>query len=298
MFFTLISSLSIDCPAIINLALSVKMDIKQPSIMNKINTDCCLSLARTTCVNERVTVINWSSLTLNGYLNLSLIPSEVVTLDVSFNVLTGSIHNIPSTLKTFRAIDNSLNGTFTIPSTLNYLEIAENLFTGPLVFLPSQLQVFLANNNKFTGNIQSILPPGLTSLQIANNLLNGSIPSLPTTLLVLYLSTNSITGSIPNLPPNLQTLNCYNMQLTGCLPTLPKSLLYIYLRGNTIQGPVSLFTPFAVSLSNTLISNFTIQDTSCLVAIYPTRHYSTKSINIPCVQKQINIRILPLAVKQ
>ena len=245
-------SLSIDCPNMNNLARGLGIESQQPAIWTQLQSDCCV-VSGVTCSSQRVTQITWSNMNLNGIIDKTAIPSNLQTLDLNTNQLTGPIPTTwPSGLQTLDLSTNQLNGTIptTFPSGVHFLHLNNNQLTGTIpAVLPSSLQQLDLYVNKLNGSIPSTWPSGLQFLHLNNNQFNGTIPTTwPSVLQQLDLSTNQFYGSIPSTFPNpLQFLHLNNNQLTGSIPTtLPSSLSQFDLYINQLTGPIPSTLPTTV----------------------------------------------------
>ena len=123
-----------ECADVINLALGMHMDIKQPGKMTLIRSDCCTSASTgVTCSGAIVIIIGWNALGLDGSINGTAIPKQLQNLFLHGNALTGDLPSFP----------NSIQQIY-----LNYPGAGGNHFTGTLN-LYSPLIVY-ANNNWIT----------------------------------------------------------------------------------------------------------------------------------------------------
>ena len=141
----LISGVSVDCPNVIKLAMQMKMNTSQPSIMSQLNADCCTAQGVTCDSSTRVTQIFWVSLSppLTGIINGTLLPPFLTGLRLTNNKLTGSIPRMwPSGLLGLDISRNPLNcvspGPW--PSSLILLHLNGLSCTGSAGLFPSNLQ--------------------------------------------------------------------------------------------------------------------------------------------------------------
>ena len=245
-------SISIDCSNIINLAQGLGIMTQQPTIWTELLTDCCITNG-VSCVSQRVSQINWSSMTLNGFLNGTALPSGLQELDLYSNQLTGPLPSSwPNGLQILNLNSNRLSGFLprSWPSNLQIVYLYSNQLTGSVSSTwPNGLLQLNLGSNQLTGSIPSTWPNGLQQLNLGVNSLDGHIPSIwPSNLQELDLYSNQLTGSIPGSWPNgLQQLNLGANQLTGSIPsTWPNTLQALYLYSNYLSGDIS-------SLPSTLV---------------------------------------------
>ena len=153
-----VQALSVDCPDMINFAKGLGVDTTQPAIWSAININCC-SVSGITCFGQRVTSINWQSKGLNGTINGTAVPVGVTYLDISLNLLSGSIPvNYPNAIATLYNDVNRLTGTIptTLPTSLLDFWVDGNFLTGDVpAFPPSLVKLALGYpgypGNDFTG---------------------------------------------------------------------------------------------------------------------------------------------------
>ena len=130
---SLVHTVSIDCPNIRSLALSLGIQSKKPAIWSALQTDCCTATGVNCDVNQRVLEIVWFSMGLNGTINGTAIPSSVTSLYLSDNDFTG---RIPSSL----------------PIGLVNLYLRGNQMTGDLPSFPFALQRLYLHWKSFYGD--------------------------------------------------------------------------------------------------------------------------------------------------
>ena len=165
-----IFAISEDCPNLINLAIGLSVDIKQPGLMSQVTADCCTAGGIVCDGLQRVKRIDWQSIGLDGTINETALPDLLTHLDLTTNSLVGAV-------------------PLQLPSGLLYLYIAGNKFTGPYPSFPSTiLGMDLSRNYLMTCNIQSIVwPPGLLNLHINGVGCKGDVPRFPSSLKTLFL---------------------------------------------------------------------------------------------------------------
>ncbi|VAI55556.1 unnamed protein product [Triticum turgidum subsp. durum] len=138
--------------------------------------------------------LNLSRNSLSGSLPLELVSSSsIIVLDVSFNRLTGALHELSSS---------------TPARPLQVLNISSNLLAGPF---PStiwktmdNLITLNASNNSFTGGIPTYFcnnSPSFTVLDLCFNKFSGSIPpglGECSMLRVIKAGYNNLSGTLPD----------------------------------------------------------------------------------------------------
>ena len=170
-------AVSIDCPNMIQLAFRLGMQSKQPAIWTTLQSDCCTD-SDVICASQRVTEILWYSMGLNGVINGTAIPSSVTYLDLSDNVITGSIPSaLPSGLVFLYLHGNQMSGDLpSFPGTLQFLylgypEYPGNSFTGTLrLNQPSQLYI----NDNWITDVVIQDSSAFTFCDLSNNPLLGN----------------------------------------------------------------------------------------------------------------------------
>eukprot|EP00698_Gefionella_okellyi_P007812 TRINITY_DN1908_c0_g2_i1.p1 TRINITY_DN1908_c0_g2~~TRINITY_DN1908_c0_g2_i1.p1 ORF type:complete len:2463 (-),score=602.58 TRINITY_DN1908_c0_g2_i1:5194-12582(-) len=204
--------------------------------------------------------------------------TALVKLDISMNLLTGSMPYLPLSLKTFVAAQNAFNGiipgqhgvltkllsydvgsnalTGSIPllfstmTEMSYLVLRTNLLNGALVIPASpNLRTLWVNYNSMTGTLPatlfaSTLFTGLNQINIASNSFSGSLPGFPTSLAAFQANSNAFTGTIPLQHASATALTAYYIgsnQLTGSIPTefsLLSKMASFRCEFNTLTGNV------------------------------------------------------------
>ncbi|KAM3240128.1 hypothetical protein ACQJBY_053674 [Aegilops geniculata] len=180
---------------------------------------------------------NW----LSGGLPLELVSSSSITiLDVSFNMLNGTLYELPSS---------------TPARPLQVLNISSNLFAGQF---PSttwkamkNLIALNASNNRFTGQIPTHFcssSPSLTVLNLCLNKFSGNIPKQLgdcSKLRELRAGYNNLSGTLPDELFNatlLEYLSFCNNHLYGVLDgvhiTKLRNLATLNLGGNNFSGKI------------------------------------------------------------
>ncbi len=284
MLLTFIAYASLDCPDIINLAYGMNMHLVQPAKWyNLTNYDCFdfKSNGLYCSIYNRVTSLTWSTLKLNGTLNISAIPPYLGFIEITTNKLYGEIPFIPETVTTFRVMGNffsgslpsyssvatgldfrcnSFNGTleFKNDSKLITLYVDGNKLTGEIPQLPNTIKVLSIDSNQFSGTIP-MLPKNMTTLEIGRNLLTGHLPDIPSTMKQLSTTENMLYGPIPILPMTMTELFLGSNNFSGCVPLMPFKVTNLVLRGNMhLQGFITITETYQVDISFTQISQFTI----------------------------------------
>ena len=187
-----------DCTSVQSFADSLNMDLVNPSKFSLISSNCCKRNTGVYCTNGLVTKIVWSELGLDGVLDMSSMPPNVVHLDLGLNILTGSITTIPLGLDTLVLHDNQLTGTL------------------PSLITNTNLKTLVVHKNQFTSTLPP-LPSSLVHLNVCGNQLSGTVPTLPDGLKYLYLGYPGLTG------------NSFSGQLTIKNPSI------LYINHNSID---------------------------------------------------------------
>ena len=161
---------------------------------------------------------------MTTWYGITLENGRVVSINLSYNRLTGSIANLnlPNLRELLLNMDE-LTGTipnFNLPNLTN-LSLQYNQLTGSIPnFTLPKLKKLSLYANQLSGPIPNFNMPDLIELALSNNKLSGSIPNfnMPK-LIMLSCHSNKLTGSIPNVNmPNLLGLRLNSNQLTGCIP--------------------------------------------------------------------------------
>ena len=149
-----------DCPNMINLALGLGIESKQPLIWAQLQVDCCY-VSGIECTNLLVTTIDWSGMSLNGTINGTALPTGLQSLYLNSNQLTGNIPSIlPDVLTVLSIQQNGITGYIpsSLPASLHQLCLEDNLMTGDVPSLPTSLQYLRLGwpgypRNRFTGSV-------------------------------------------------------------------------------------------------------------------------------------------------
>ncbi|KAL9994655.1 putative leucine-rich repeat domain superfamily [Helianthus debilis subsp. tardiflorus] len=174
-------------------------------------------------------------------------------LDLSQNMLHGSIPVPPPTTEYFFVSDNKLNGEIP-PSicdllSLRLLDLSFNNITGSIPpCLKKSIGLFFVSHNRLTGEIPTSICDllSLKSLDLSFNNITGSIPPCLKKPIGLFLvSNNRLTGEIPPSICDLLSLQWLDLSfnnITGlippCLKKLSNSLVVLNLRRNNFQGTI------------------------------------------------------------
>ena len=124
-------------------------------------------------------------------------------------------------------------------------------------------------NFGFNGTINgTALPLGLKTLDISGGKITGSVPLFPDTVTLLVLKNNLLSGPFPPFPSGLIYLYINGNRLTGPVPNVPNTIHEFYIgvpgEGNYFTGSIALYRPKYVFITDNLITNITITDTSVL----------------------------------
>ena len=162
-------SISPDCPAVIRFAFGANLHVVHPTKMDSLVSNCCTS-ALVTCESNRVTIINFSSLRLNGTINGTSIPTQVYLLQLGANKLNGTIPRLANNLANIDFRYNKLSGPlpFPLPSASSRYFVTGNQLSGDLKPFPTNLEFLQIAGNRFTGKLQVSKPKQLLAY---NNLI-------------------------------------------------------------------------------------------------------------------------------
>ncbi|XP_075637130.1 receptor like protein 24-like [Castanea sativa] len=160
--------------------------------------------------------------------------NNLLSLNLSDNLLRGPLHNLSSTLSLciLDLSSNKLQGQLpTLPPSATYLDLSRNNFSSVIpAGIGSSLSVayFLSlSNNQLSGSIPVSICGAiyLKVLDLSDNLLSGAIPKcfyeMSETLWVLDVRRNKLSGNISDsfsANCDLQTLNLNGNQLRGVVP--------------------------------------------------------------------------------
>lgn len=202
---------------------------------------------------ESLKLLNFSGNVLSGFLPPFHVFSELETLDMSFNNLSGNISMQLDGMVSLKSLNLSYNNFIgKIPTKLGSSMVLEEL---------------VLSNNIFQGTIpdQILSYKNLTMIDFKSNNLSGSIPldiGNLSRLKTLSLSSNSLGGKIPMSLVNITTLVRFAANLnsfTGAIPLgITKFLSYLDLSYNDLSGsiPEGLLSPsqiVLVDLSNNIL---------------------------------------------
>lgn len=180
--------------------------------------------------------LNISSNSLTGFPKYPVFQhwKQLLTLDLRFNQLRGSLPEIP-------------------PETINFYFVSDNGFSGtilPMICNMSLIRVLDLANNNFSGAIPQCLTNlsrTLTVLNLHNNYFHGSIPhwnKSTCSLRMIDFSSNQLEGPLPRSLVNcteLEFLNVGNNMIGDTFPSWLGSLAnlsVLILRSNRFQGAI------------------------------------------------------------
>ncbi|KAJ7562186.1 hypothetical protein O6H91_03G057800 [Diphasiastrum complanatum] len=199
---------------------------------------------------HQLTILNLSDNVLNGSIDMFPCGKELTELDVSHNMITGSLS---SRLPSF--------------SKLRAVNLSHNLFSGdiPPAIFGMQLNMLDLSNNNFTGNISMIIPSfsALETLDLSCNNISGNLPleiGKLHALQILNASHNRLTGKIPTGIGQLQRLAILDLNSNQLGDVLSPSLFdlgsikVLDLAKNNFTGAI----PEAIGR----LSNLTVVDLS------------------------------------
>ena len=215
--------ISVDCPDMINLALSLHLNVSRPIIWNSLQIDCC-GAAGVICSSQRVTSFDWHGMGLYGSINGSAIPGTVTYIFLHQNQISG---NIPSIL----------------PSRLQGLYLYENLMSGDVPTMPSPMAYFIVGPQggirKLTGSVALVKP---RQIVLNNNWITDLFVQDPSEIQSIYcdISNSPLLG------------NPHIVNLTMCTQT---GLYSATLLPNTVSTQYMISTSMAFSIATGKISS-------------------------------------------
>ena len=282
-------ALSPSCLDVINLAIGMRLDVNQPSIYDDLLIDCCGSTTGVTCIGNLVTEIYWNGWNLDGTINGTAFPSTltfvdfgsnsltgnvpehypigIITLNLNYNLLTGSIKSLPPNLITLSLDQNYLTGDVPpLPSSLQYMWLGSpsrigNHFTG-VVALNRPSYVFI-NNNWITDIIIQDTTQMGNNCDLSYNPLQGNprLAGLPGCRKTnLYSIPNTISTSKNTYKSSIYTVSLFSSGVS-ISSTLTRSIL------NNIESVQGFYTynlksSIFSALSNTNLNYSVVDHTS------------------------------------
>eukprot|EP00834_Sanchytrium_tribonematis_P005615 NODE_352_length_8960_cov_1.102697.p2 type:complete len:531 gc:universal NODE_352_length_8960_cov_1.102697:4304-5896(+) len=278
-----------DCLALQQFAINLNMPSVNPTVMNEINTQCCVGVVTgVTCNSNIISSINWSNFGLNGTITMNL-PFLLKDLRLSNNAITGTLPSTgyPSSLTNLWLDSNSLSGQIpNFPNSLGFLSLNANLFNKLPQQWPTSLTSLYLHNNKLKEAFPSNLPSILEQFGAEGNQLNGSI-TFPSNIIYMYVGNNQLTGLIPVIPNNminfdlfynlftgftapfpntLKRISAESNQLTGDMPSIPDSLTDLTLSHNQLTGSITMKQPKTLLIDFNSIRDVIIWDISKILS--------------------------------
>ena len=246
LFSILIAS---ECELVINLARGLNMGNAKDIKMSDLENDCCnTALTGVTCENTGVVkVIQWgySNLQLDGSINGSAIPPQLVLFNVHINRIKGEMPVFPNSIRNLYLYGNNINGSITrFPSEGYDIRLQNNLLTGEIPFITSKITLLYLDFNLLTGNLP-LLP--LFELNVGANLLTGSLPSLPN-MGKGWFSGNFLSGPLSYINPSIYILHLGSPQYAT----------------NNLSGVITSNRPTEIMIYNNSITSVLLYDTSVL----------------------------------
>ena len=225
------ASNSIDCVDAVNFARGLNMHLVNPIRFNAINTDCCGPQAQTgiVCAGNRVTDYRWNQMNLNGTMNGTALPSELLQIILYSNKINGTIPSIlPPKLRFLYVYSNRLTGTIpmNLPNTLDYFAVDNNKLVGSIPKLPSVIMNFYIGaaatiSNQLYGEVILVKP---LYVYINNNMITNFVIYDTSILAGCDISNNPLLGN-----PNIANLTmCTKNGLYSNTFTLPTATTTIF----------------------------------------------------------------------
>ncbi|KAJ6397321.1 hypothetical protein OIU77_018351 [Salix suchowensis] len=209
--------------------------------------------------NPDMTTIDISDNNMHGEIpkNICLIFSNMLTLKMAKNGLTGCIPSCLGNISSLGVLDLSNNQLSTVEleqfTTLTFLKLSNNNLGGQLpasVVNSSKLNYLYLSDNNFRGQIADFPSPIRTMwpvLDLSNNQFSGTLPRWfvnSTQLFTLDLSKNHFDGPIPEEFCKLDELKYFDLSennLFGSIPSCfnPPHITHVHLSRNRLSGPLT-----------------------------------------------------------
>ncbi|KAF9620542.1 hypothetical protein IFM89_013207 [Coptis chinensis] len=210
-------------------------NLKDLLILDFSNNNFSGEIPESLAMSSSLTVLILSNNRLDGQISPNLFNIPLWTLRLNGNQFTGIIPNLtpshPSQLLTLDLSRNLLSGE--IPTWISNL---------------TELRTLVLGNNSFDGPIplEFCNLVSIEFLDLSQNYLSGPIPSCLnlTSLQYIHFQANNLTGLMPKAllrSPNLKTLDLKHNNLSGSIPTwlaLLSNLRIILLKGNHLSGSI------------------------------------------------------------
>ncbi|CAI5974407.1 unnamed protein product [Closterium sp. NIES-65] len=207
-------------------------------------------------------VLRLSHNQLSGYVPIWLLKAVGGELDLSHNLLTGTLDDILDTyfrdhamMDVLRLSHNQLSGNVTsylLSSVGRELDLSHNLLSGTLAALNPAMTAINLSHNNFSGAIPP-LHGALESCDLSHNQLEGAVPPLGPKVAHVNVSWNSLTGLNASVllqdASALRSLDVSHNAITGELPAVGESssssssgvtgLTYLDLSFNSFSGALA-----------------------------------------------------------
>eukprot|EP00834_Sanchytrium_tribonematis_P005191 NODE_299_length_10456_cov_1.003669.p2 type:complete len:313 gc:universal NODE_299_length_10456_cov_1.003669:7366-8304(+) len=231
-FLTLLVSISIDCPIVIQLALDLEIKFTNTEYFMQYEKDCCLGKG-VICENERVVELHWDFPYDYSKVTYPIVtfPPHLRVLDFSNCYKSMIIKQLPDTLKVF----NSYQAEFvylkvsTFPN-LTYFNLAQFGPSGipTLPRLPDSLQYIEIESYPY-----DILPLNATNLkEIHHFSLNEEQPR-----------------PFPNLLETIEIVELLYLNLVGPILMHFPNVQYFVLSGKNLNGNLTITSPNITNLN-------------------------------------------------
>ncbi|PRP75249.1 hypothetical protein PROFUN_15840, partial [Planoprotostelium fungivorum] len=169
--------------------------------------------------NSKTFSITLKGNTFSGNLPPLLTPS-LITLDLSYNNLTGPVVSLPANLLYLYLQYNDFEGRFpnvTTAPNMASITINNNGFSGPLPEIGAQCSIFDGSYNQFSGHIPKSFYESktLNSLNLNHNQLDGSLPTFNGASIYFFsLSHNLFSGPLPQVLFPFSMLSILSLDLS------------------------------------------------------------------------------------
>ena len=193
LFQFIVKGASPDSAIMLEFALSLHVNIKEPVLWNEIQSDYCNAQGVGCTAGGEVWQVDWENMGLYGILNVTSFPPALTYLDLTGNDLTGGVPVLPSGFGGFFVEGNLLSGYIPVfPSSMYGISLRRNKLIGDISVIPKDaIHVWLAEN-AFWGSLTLNRP---NKLLIDDTWITDLIISDPSDLIECDMSNTPLLGN-------------------------------------------------------------------------------------------------------